>query len=182
MANWDRIYASLQAAVVAAEGCLTDAPSRAHGTKADWHIRTLQRGEMPWCATMRSDGLLVQAGHNAAFSIRLTNREPESLRRLVGFLCMLSTMHTIGGREQLHVNVEHEAKRLSRFIRCDMGPRAASFYSEVMEYWRDPLDIRRAKVEQVMRHILAECLDVGMTMQDVAKMWDEMQVQKVHDE
>ncbi len=130
---------------------------------------------------MRSDGLLVEAGHHGQHSIRLTDRDPQNLRRLAGFICMLSVIHEISGRDQLTLSIEGEAKRLSRYTKCDMTPRVASFYNEVLSFWKDPNKMRREKAEQTARAALEKCFNAGMTLPDIIVLWDEVQVKKVHD-
>lgn len=88
----------------------------------------------------------------------------------------------ISGKLQLTVSIEDEAKRLSRYTKCDMTPRVSSFYNEILAFWRDPASMRREKAEQTARAALEKCFDAGMTLQDISALWDEVQVKKVHDE
>lgn len=170
---------TLQALLDELEAELLDGPSRQVGSMT---IRSMRLGRfMQWTASMGLDGLSVKIGR-AEIGLRLSSLEPQEMKRLAALIASVFRSFELesispGKAKQMEV----ESRQLSQYLRCNPGPKTQSLIDEIVANWRDPILVRRERADKAMRKAVKVFRDAGMSQKDMLQIWDEMEIQKVHE-
>jgi len=165
---------TLQGHVDKIEQELLDVPSHKTGN-GKW-LRKLRVGFIVWSAQMDAHGLSVTVGQDC-LGVRLSTCNKREIKRLVASIVTVASL--FNEPKELFANPYEKTKRLSKYLKCEPGPRLRSFLDEILSSWRDLKDVRKERAEKIARKTLRTCRNAGMTWQELSWIWDELEVEKV---
>ena len=167
---------TLQSHIDQIEQDLLDAPSHKTGN-GKW-LRDMRDGRFTvWSAQMDAHGLSVTVGQDC-LGVRLSTCNKREIKRLVASIVTVASL--FNEPKELFANPYEKTKRLSKYLKCEPGPRLRSFLDEILSSWRDLKDVRKEKAEKIARKTLRTCRNAGMSLQELSWIWDELEVEKIH--